>query len=91
MTCGACVSTIESGLNKGDGVVKAKVALLSEKAEVLYDSHVCICVDVCVCIWYICTLTYLPYDSIQVTSAEKLKDLIENLGYDATLLKVRLA
>lgn len=40
MTCGACVSTIESALAKAPGVVRAKVALLSEKAEVLFDSQV---------------------------------------------------
>jgi copper chaperone CopZ len=86
MTCGACVATIEGALAKApgsystssklssgeveklmlgrvvSGVVTAKVALLSEKAEVLFDS--------------------------QVTKASDLKDLIEAVGYDATLIKV---
>ena len=39
MTCGACVSAIEGALRRAPGVVTAKVALLSEKAEVLFDSQ----------------------------------------------------
>ena len=40
MTCGACVSTLEAALSRALGVVTAKVALLSERAEVLFDSQV---------------------------------------------------
>ncbi|EKU22165.1 hypothetical protein NGA_2124200, partial [Nannochloropsis gaditana CCMP526] len=40
MTCGACVSTLETALARVPGVVTAKVALLSERAEVLFDSEV---------------------------------------------------
>ena len=39
MTCGACVSAIETALRRAPGVVTAKVALLSERCEVLFDSQ----------------------------------------------------
>lgn len=38
MTCGACVATIERLLDELPGVVDAKVALLTERAEVLFNS-----------------------------------------------------
>lgn len=40
MTCAACSGTIERGLNSTDGVFSCKVSLLTESAEVLYDSTV---------------------------------------------------
>ena len=38
MTCSSCVSNIERNLSKVDGIHGILVALLSQKAEVLYDS-----------------------------------------------------
>jgi cation transport ATPase len=40
MTCAACATRIEKGLNKLDGVVKANVNLALEKATVEYKSKV---------------------------------------------------
>ncbi|MFX1285781.1 MAG: heavy metal translocating P-type ATPase [Promethearchaeota archaeon] len=37
MTCASCVSTIEKGLNKVEGVLKTSVNLMTEKATVRYD------------------------------------------------------
>ena len=37
MTCGACVASVERGLEKIPGVKSVSVALLTETAEVLYD------------------------------------------------------
>merc|ERR1711916_12764 len=38
MTCNACVATIESYVGSQDGVESVSVTLLTERAEVLYDS-----------------------------------------------------
>ena len=38
MTCGACVSAVEGALMREPGVVNASVALLTERAQIVYDS-----------------------------------------------------
>eukprot|EP00457_Paulinella_chromatophora_P000889 gb/GEZN01000890.1/.p1 GENE.gb/GEZN01000890.1/~~gb/GEZN01000890.1/.p1 ORF type:complete len:1087 (-),score=147.78 gb/GEZN01000890.1/:215-3475(-) len=40
MTCAACSGTIERGLSSTDGVIYAKISLLTESAEVLFDPSV---------------------------------------------------
>jgi len=40
MTCGACVSTVERYLRRSEAIKEVSVALLSEKAEVLYYADV---------------------------------------------------
>jgi Cu+-exporting ATPase len=37
MTCASCVATIEKGLEKLDGVIRANVNLATEKATIIYD------------------------------------------------------
>ena len=91
MTCGACVSTIEGALSRAQGVVRAKVALLSERAEVLFDSQVGReegregrggqLRPSGVGVWRVVVVG-------QMVKAEALRDLIEAIGYDAQLLKV---
>lgn len=39
MTCASCVSNIERSLSKVDGIHGILVALLSQKAEILYDGE----------------------------------------------------
>lgn len=40
MTCANCSGTIEAGLSSLKGVVSCKVALLAEKAEIVYDPSI---------------------------------------------------
>eukprot|EP00808_Paulinella_micropora_P011436 g7840.t1 len=40
MTCAACSGTIERGLSSIDGVISAKISLITESAEVLFDPSV---------------------------------------------------
>jgi len=40
MTCSNCSGTIETGLSGLKGVVSCKVALLAEKAEIVYDPSI---------------------------------------------------
>lgn len=60
MTCSSCVANIEKSLSKVNGIHGILVALLSQKAEVLYD---CKRID-----------------------SDKMIDLLEDLGYGASLL-----
>lgn len=61
MTCGACVASIESGIQKLPGISSVSVALLAEKAVISYDPAA----------W----------------SGAKLKDEIEDLGFDAEVME----
>jgi copper ion binding protein len=46
MTCSSCSSSVEGALNKLEGVEKAQVALVTERAEVTYDPSVVTLQDV---------------------------------------------
>ncbi len=37
MTCSACTGTIESALQSTKGILSARVSLLTEQAEIVYD------------------------------------------------------
>lgn len=39
MTCASCVKSIESSLRRVDGILKVHVALLTERAEIIYSTH----------------------------------------------------
>ncbi|XP_065831146.1 copper-transporting ATPase 2-like [Oscarella lobularis] len=61
MTCASCVSTIEGALKRQRGVHSALIGLMSERAEIKFDS------------------TFI--------TQKELVSLIEDLGYEAELLK----
>ncbi|GAA5904874.1 heavy metal translocating P-type ATPase [Sporobolomyces salmoneus] len=60
MTCGSCVSAIESALRSSPGILKVSVALATERATVSYDPKI-------------------------LGGPRDVVDLIEDVGFDATL------
>lgn len=60
MTCGACTSAVESGLNDVPGVGSVSVSLVMERAVVMHDNS-------------------------QI-SAEEVREIIDDRGFDATVL-----
>ncbi|GAA5957613.1 hypothetical protein JCM3765_001455 [Sporobolomyces pararoseus] len=60
MTCGSCVSSIESALRSTPGILKATVSLTTERATISYDPSI-------------------------LGGPRDVVDLIEDVGFDATL------
>lgn len=64
MTCGACTSAVEGGLNGVDGLLKFNISLLAERAVITHD--------------------------VTKLTAEKIAELIEDCGFDASVISTQL-
>ncbi len=89
MTCASCVSAIENYLQGTEGVHSVTVALLTEKAEVVYDRHVLDEVSHPSLSLYVTSRLLSPFHFVvtRLVSQDKVKAAIEDLGYEAQVLE----